>query len=204
MMNQEKRVFEGAGAYGIPALKPTQNKFEPCEFIGFNFAKGCKNPGSRGVHFFLDDYAFERVWNRCDTYTKLLAQFKVVLSPDFSLYSDFPIALQIYNHFRKQWLAAYWQEHGVNVIPTVGWSTEESYDFCFDGIPKGGIVAVSATGTQMRKADQDRFSVGYKEMLRRLEPELILFYGKVPEGCEGNVFRIDDFSRKFDEVRNGR
>lgn len=32
---------------------------------------------------------------------------------------------------------------GIRVIPTVAWSDRGSFDFCFKGIPKGSIVAVS-------------------------------------------------------------
>ena len=37
----------------------------PDDLMGFNYATGCKDPDvrrSNGVHFFLDDYQFERIW----------------------------------------------------------------------------------------------------------------------------------------------
>lgn len=193
--NIQNRLFDGVGEYRIPEIKPTQ--YESCDFIGFNYAKDCKNPENKGVHFFLDDYQFNRVWNDPDRYIDMLRRFKCVLSPDFSLFTDFPKALQIYNHYRKHWLAAYWQENGINVIPTVCWSTQDSFEWCFDGELTHGCVAVSAIGTQRRKADKEAFMTGYNEMLRRLEPETILFYGKVPEGCKGNIVMIPAFSDKF-------
>jgi hypothetical protein len=42
------------------------------------------------------------------------------------------------------------------------------------------------------------FDDGYKEMLRRLEPEKILFYGKVPENCAGNIEKIEAFQERFE------
>ncbi len=36
--------------------------------------------------------------------------------------------------------------HGVTVIPTVSWSTPDSYPFAFAGIATGSVVAVSTVG----------------------------------------------------------
>lgn len=73
-------------------------------------------------------------------------ELKIHYPPDFSMYSDLPLAIQIYNTFRRRWCGAFWQEQGLNVIPSVCWGTSESYDFCFEGIEKGSIVAVLSFG----------------------------------------------------------
>lgn len=123
-----------------------------------------------------------------------------MLSPDFSLYTDFPKALQIYNHYRKHRLAAYWQECGINVIPTICWSDHQSFSWCFDGEPVGGAVAVSSVGTQNSSKKKENFLVGYEKMMEVLKPDKIIFYGNVPEECEGNIIRIKMFSEKFREM----
>lgn len=38
---------------------------------------------------------------------------------------------------------------------------------------------------------------GYKEMIERLQPETIIFYGRVPEECMGNIINIKSFQEKF-------
>ncbi len=45
-------------------------------------------------------------------------------------------------------LTAYWQAHGIHVIPTLCWCGEQSYDWCFDGEPRNAIVSISSHGTQ--------------------------------------------------------
>ncbi|MCM1154245.1 MAG: DUF4417 domain-containing protein [Roseburia sp.] len=195
--NLQKRIFDGAGEYGIPEIKLTQ--YEKCEFIGFNYAKSEKNRTDKGVHFFLDDYQFCRLWNDIDRYVDMLSQFKYVMSPDFSAYTDFPKAIQIYNHYRKHWVGAYLQEYGVNIIPTISWSTPDSFEWCFDGEPASGTVAVSSVGAANSKAKKELFLQGYNAMMERLKPETILFYGKVPEECEGNIVEIKAFYEKFKE-----
>ena len=74
-----------------------------------NFALKEKFPEHKGVHFFVHDYQFERVWNRPDRYTDVLSKFAYVLSPDFSPYANSPKAIQIFNIYRKNWCARYWQ-----------------------------------------------------------------------------------------------
>ncbi len=197
--NLERRIFDGVGEYGIPQLKVTQFD-EVCEFIGFNYAAQCKHRQDKGVHFFLDDYQFNRLWTSIDRYVPMLSEFKYVMTPDFSLYTDFPKAMQIYNHYRKHWVGAYLQEAGVNVIPTITWSTPDSYDWCFDGEPVDGTVAISSVGCLNSKDRKELFLTGYAEMIKRLHPEKIIFYGNVPPECTENIIRIKSFQDKFREA----
>ena len=198
--NLDKMQFDGVGKYGIPEMQPVKWE-DSVEFIPFNQARRCREPEKYGVHYFLKDYMFFRVWTNPDIYTPQMARFKCCCTPDFSLYTDFPFVVQLYNHYRKHWLGAYWQANGLMVIPTISWSDESSYDWCFDGDPVGGTVAVSSVGTQMSKESKRLFLIGYNEMLRRLEPETILFYGDVPAGCDGNIVELPAFQKRFDRMK---
>ena len=170
------RAFSpGAGRFDIPILRPELTTAE--NWISFNYAKGCEEPSEHGVHFFVDDYQFNRIWAHPDNYLGMMARFDTVCTPDFSTYTDFPRIIQIYNHYRKHWLGAYWQAHGIKVIPTISWSTPDSFAWCFDGEPVGGAVAVSSVGTQASPESAALFMAGYNEMLRRLQPAQIIFYG---------------------------
>lgn len=134
----------------------------------------------------------------------MLRQFDYVMSPDFSTYTDFPKAVQVYNHYRKHWLGAYMQEQGIKVIPTISWSTLDSFNWCFDGEPEGATVAVSSVGCMASLESKELFVSGYKEMVKRLSPETIIFYGNVPDECKGNIIRVKAYQDKFKEaVCNG-
>lgn len=200
--NFQKSYYTGCGEYQIPEIRKEQ--YDGCEWIGFNYAMSVKDRSDRGVHFFLDDYQFIRLWNNIDRYIPVLRQYRYVMTPDFSLYTDYPKALQIYSHYRKHWTGAYMQEKGIRVIPTIGWSTPDSFSWCFDGEPVHSTVAVSSVGTQRNKTSKAMFLMGYDEMINRLEPDSIIFYGPVPEECRGNIIRISAFQEKFKEVSNGR
>lgn len=196
--NIQKARYEGLGEYQIPQIKPCD--YGSCEWIGFNYALGAPDKAKKGVHFFLDDYQFIRLWSDPDRYLATLQQYAYVMSPDYSLFTDFPKPLQIYNHYRKHWLAAYWQQNGIKVIPTICWSNEESFAWCFDGEPRHSTVAISSVGTQNSPERKQKFLAGYEEMLYRLEPTQIIFYGTVPEECKGNIVKIKQFSEKFQEA----
>lgn len=187
--NLNKAKFEGVGKYGIPEIEP-ETEYPKGDLIGMNYAMTDKDPEYKIVHCFVDDYQFARYWNTPERYIPRLKQFAGVCAPDFSTYTDMPMAMQIYNHYRKHWLAAYWQLHGMTVYPTISWSTAESYDWCFDGEPVGGVVAVSSVGTQKNKEAKRLFLKGYEEMMKRLDPAWVIFYGKVPAECDWNVIRI--------------
>ena len=101
------------------------------------------------------------------------------MTPDFSMYRDMPLALQIYNHYRKHWCGQFWQSRGAVVISTISWSGSESWDFCFDGEPRGGVVAVSTVGVKRDKEAFGLFSAGWSEMLDRLSPKRVIVCGEV-------------------------
>lgn len=196
--NAEKVIFEGddaEGEYNIPIIKP--EKYHSVKWISFNCAKSTAKHEGFGVHHFVDDYQFIREWTNIDSYVNMFKKFDFVMSPDFSTYTDFPKALQIYNHYRKHWIGAYLQMHGVHVIPTISWSTPDSFEWCFDGEPRDSVVAVSSVGCN--KVIDD-FIVGYNAMMDKLQPSKIIFYGDVPDACKDDIVKAKKFTSKFEEA----
>ena len=134
------------------------------------------------THFFLDDYRFETVWARPERALEHLRKYRILLTPDFSLYADWPQVMQQWNVYRSRWCGHYWQELGFQVIPSVSWSTPESFKFCFDGLPRHSLVAVSALGVKVdESAQRERFMAGFREMVERLAPSMVLTYGGLPD-----------------------
>ncbi len=158
---------------------------ENLSLIGFHNTKrnDGKNTG-KAVHFYMDDYKFECVWNRPERYLRKLSQYRFVLTPDFSLYTNMPLAMQIWNVFRGQWCGAFWQANGLTVVPSVGWGDERSFAFCFDGIEKGATVAVSTLGAKKHK---DAYLRGFEAMLERTRPERVICYSEPFPEMKGRV-----------------
>lgn len=170
-------MFEGVGKYSIPEIEPVY-ECDVNKWLGFDGVRPYETKGdeSTGVHFFIYDYQFERVWNTPDKYLNYLSRYGCVLSPDFSIFPDFPLAVNVFNHYRKHWLAKYWQSKGITVIPTICWGDESSFEWCFDGEPVGGVVAVSDVGCRKLEKNQIGFRRGYDEMMKRLKPSKIILY----------------------------
>lgn len=137
----------------------------------------------------------------------MLAGFDYVFQPDFSIFADMPFPVQLYNHYRKQWVSFCWEMNGLSVIPSIGWSDARSFDFCFRGLPVRSVVSVSSVGTQRNEQAKQMFLTGYAEMLKRLDPTQILFYGNIPDGIDrGRIIHIEPFWKSIQEraKSNGR
>jgi hypothetical protein len=91
--NLNKAYISGVGKYDIPKIKPENIDIRKIDWIPFNYAKTCKDPENKGIHFYLDDYQFARLWNKADDYISLLKRFRAVCTPDFSQYTDMPVAI---------------------------------------------------------------------------------------------------------------
>lgn len=188
ILNLSYAQFEGVGEYDIPMMLPTHiNNLKDIPIQGFNFALKERYPENKGVHFFLHDYQFERVWNYPDRYVDVLKKFAYVLSPDFSPYADMPKALQIYNVYRNRWCGRYWQDKGINVIPTFTMANYDTFDFCVAGIPKHSTIAISTMG-EGRWGEYRNLYENWDRLLDRLEPDTILLYGKdISTSLGGNI-----------------
>ena len=198
ILNIGKANFPGVGKYDIPQLEPIhENEIGKIkEWIGFNYVLSDTEPEGKAVHFFIDDYQFTRIWNTPEKYMEKLARYEAVLTPDFSPYSDMPLATQIFNHYRKHWVGKLMQEYGVKVIPTIRASRDErSLDFYLDGEPKGGVVCISSMWTSDDDA-REYFKREYETMRKTLKPEKIYVYGNEVEGLKGNIEYIPTFTRK--------
>ena len=194
--NQEVFQFDTTqNEYGFPTMEATQTTGE--KFLRFCDWKEVQDPQNYIAHFYYDDFKFMQAWRNPDKYLERLRMFKAVISPDFSLYTDFPKALQILSCYRRQWCGAYWQFKGLDVIPDVVWGEESTFDWCFDGIPKRSTVAVSSVGVkkddEWNGKENNLFVKGYNAMMERLEPTTVLYYGDMIDGVEGNIIRIPSF-----------
>ena len=165
-------IYPSDNAYGIPNLRHTPLNSAPDWLIPYRTRVRFETAGG-AVHFFLYDAIFRSVWTCPNKSLRYLSKFNIVLTPDFSLDADMPLAVQIFNTYRNRWCGAYWQAQGYTVIPTVGWSTPDSYEFCFAGIARHSIVALTTLGTRRNK---QAFLHGYDAMLEHIQPSLVICY----------------------------
>ena len=133
------------------------------------------------IMFYEHDVKFERLWHNPKQYLAKLKKFKGIISPDFSLYRNMPLCMQMWNTYRGRAIAVRLQNNGVEIIPNVRFNDERTYEFCFDGIEKFKTVAVGTHGCIKNRIDKDYFKDGLAEMVRRLSPRTIIVYGAAPD-----------------------
>lgn len=182
------------GKYGIPCIKGVKLKdLSSVKLIGFNYATNIKSMQERGnefVHFFLPDTYIERVWDNPDYYGAVFAQYKGIIQPDLSQYTTMPRAMQIWNYYRNMWLAAYYQSQGIRVIPSAQWSDEDSFEYCFDGMPKRSCICISSVGCMQNVQARILFNAGLKEVISRLEPSQIILHGVIDDDIRDKISGI--------------
>lgn len=167
----------------------TGTDYVPERLVSFNRRRSA--PDGATVHFFIDDYRFEAMWRNPERYMASLARFRAVLSPDFSAYTDMPRPVQLYNEYRRRVLHAAMERVGIEVIPTVTWSTPDMDGVFFSGMPKGGTVAVSTVGCARRPESREGFSRGMSAMLQAVKPRTVLVYG------DADIYDFSDANAVF-------
>lgn len=182
--------FDSIGKWGIPIIKKQELPIDNIMLVACSDTKANDNEENKkkGVHFFVDDYRFNGIYNNPDRSLERYSQYAFLLTPDFSTYADMDLWRQLESVAKNRWVGAFWQSKGLTVIPTVSWSDARSFEFCFDGIERNGTVAVGMIGC---KHSHLGFMRGYNEMLERLQPEKIIVFGTPFPEMEGNIIPID-------------
>lgn len=177
----EHARFEGL--WEMPVIPSTDRL--PDKLLAFDHALS-QDRFDHFVHFYIDDERFECLWKRPGDYLARLSKFQGVISPDFSLYRDLPLGVQLWNTYRGRAIGHWLARNGIEVIPNVRWGDERSYAFCFDGVQAGKPVAVGTYGCigapfdRRHREDRLYFRKGLEAMLDRLRPSAVVVYGFAP------------------------
>lgn len=172
------------GFYEMPILFAEEHI--PSSLIGFNYALTSKNKET-GIHFYIDDYQMERCWANPKKYIEILKDFECCFTPDYSLYLDMPKSMMIWNTFRGRLIGQLMQDAGITVIPTVSWADEDSFNFCFDGLPTNSVLSVSTVGVRKNQKATELWKKGVAELITRKKPKCLLVYGDPIPFDFGNV-----------------
>ena len=194
------------GLFDIPILERVMAK--PQRLIPFHQAIRFRGDKSNvGVHFFLDDYQFERIWNKPKKYLDLLQGFQCVCTPDWSMYLDMPAANLLWNQYRKQLIGQFFQKNGLKVVPTMGWGFQNSFQFCFQGVPKNATLAIPYRGLNL-PVYQKIWKDGMKEILEKLSPQRILLYSESKPDFAWNNLEVVLFQpehlQRVRKIRKGK
>ncbi len=140
------------------------------------------------VHFYSDDQKFDgpqsSVWLYPEDVLDILRHFDGVITVDFSTNADFPDPIKRYNTYRMRALGFWFGVNGVPVINNVRWGTEETWNYCFDGIPYNSMVAIGTVASKTWEIyNRPDFKSGLIKMVEILKPHTIIVYGSANEEC---------------------
>lgn len=183
---------------GFPVVKKQNINLE--DFNGVEALNGTnRNSKCNNKKIILLNFNYDKIlnkyWNDPMKYLPKNQTFFAVCTPDFSIYPQMNVNEIKFNIYRNRWIGVYWQHYSVCVIVTIQWGDESTFSYCFEGVEKGSIVAVSTIGCLENECV---FLKGFNEMKRIIEPKLILVFGKIIDGMTGIFVQyeyIDSFNK---------
>mgnify|MGYP003420666459 CR=1 FL=1 len=144
------------------------------------------------ITMFQDDYIIERFWNNPMAYIERFEVAGAVMSPDYSLLVGMPKPMQMWQVYRNRLVGHIWETKGINVVPTIGWSDSDSFEYCFEGVEKESIITVSNIGCR-NDDNKSYFDAGFNAMIKAINPKKIVFmcnnkYKSYYEGDDRIIF----------------
>ena len=167
-----------AGMLEFPVINPIYEI--PNSLIAFSKCLSSKRTDC-WIHFYEDDVHFERLWRNPQKYLAILKRFNGVILPDFSLYRDMPLVMQLWNIYRSRAIGVWLQNNGVKVIPNIRYGDKRTYRICCDGISEHSVIAIGSHGNLRNLADRNVFLEGLEVVVKILQPLAIVIYGAAPE-----------------------
>lgn len=182
--------FAVSGEWEVPVVKKQEISLDNLRLIACSDTRfnDCNENQKCGVHFYVDDYKFTAIYNYPERSLNKFAQYRFLLTPDYSTYADMNYWRQLESIAHSRWVGAFWQSCGLLVVPTISWSDVNSFSFCFDGVERGSIVSVGMIGCKHAK---DNFLRGYNAMLEKIEPSAIIVFGSPFPEMDGNIIPVD-------------
>lgn len=187
--------FESCGKWGIPLVKKDRINLNEVRLIACSDTRTKDSEKNKqcGVHFFVDDYRFDGIYKNPQRTLNKFSQYAFLLTPDYLTYVEMNPWRQIESVAHSRWCGAYWQSQGLKVIPSITWSTPSSYNYCFDGIEVGSVVAVGMIGCKRNKR---RFLDGYNAMMEKIHPEAVICFGRALPEMLGHMINVDYLSSR--------
>ena len=147
-------------------------------------------------HFFFSDDRIRQFFDDPFGTEKILSQFKVSISIDFSMTMEMTRPQKIFSSFLNKLWAAWLQSRGLKVIPNISFPDEYWENYWIEGWPRHSIIAVSSVGV-LTHGNPEGWLKGMERIRQELKPIHILRYGpKIPgENTENCTYFDNDNNR---------
>jgi len=227
-MKENLIKFPSKSKYGIPDLKPEMlyknDKLSEINIIAnsrcidenkynlFNYDKKRLAEGvdKKILAFYTYDDKFEVVWSESKRICEKILndRWECVISPNWSMFADDPLALQIWSIFKSRYISRYFQEAGIKIIPDINFSTENSFEFCFDGLPDYIPVCSYQSQNLIIKKDFENALNGLNYFEKKFKFDVIIIYGgkkiydKLSEKMKKKVILVETINERIRTQKN--
>lgn len=167
------------GRYGFPALMP-ENHIPGSNSLPANYLTSTPDLSQYWIHYFVSDTYSFRLWRNFEYYLPLLKKCAGVIGSDFSLFRNYSTEQLILNCYRNRVLAYALQQAGCRIIPTASFAGEDTWSWCFDGLPIHSTVAVTTNGILSDREACRLFIGGIDALVATVDPRAIVICGKYP------------------------
>lgn len=169
--------------YGIPMLDLNmQADHLEAPFMGWG-TKARKNRMTGTYHFYVDDSRFEQVWRNPINIANSACY--AIVEPNFSVYTDMPKAVALWQMFRKRWITRWLQSIGVKAIVDLNIAHRHD-DLRFIGVPEGW----KSYCTRAYSERLDETLVEYEQAVKHAGGGTILFV------CYGGGKKAEELARE--------
>ena len=179
----EGAIFDGDA--DIPCMLRLNDLIIPKSLSPYSARKRISNKNVF-LHCFIHDFQFSNLITNTKKHVEELTEFDGIICPDTTITIGGSKTINQAQVYFSRAVGFYLQKHGVNAIPCVRWGDPSTYDYCFLGVPKHYMVAISTHGCIMPCKENNNelrnsFINGLPIMLERLKPEYVIVYGRMPD-----------------------
>lgn len=144
-----------------------------------SISRKTKNHGT--WHFYVDDYRFNRIYERPDDV--LLSNCRAIVEPNFSCFDQTPRVVVLWNTYKKRWFSRLCQNYGIRILVDLNVSVN-FYNENFLGVPKGWHSYATRGYTERISATEKEYQLACEHA--GTSSIYFLVYGGGGKG-EGNV-----------------
>ena len=186
---------------GFPILPAVQA--HPTDTVDFRagLSRSLKGHRKLNCNFYVDDEKFNSLYVNPDKYLEHLKCFESLCGLDFSIDTQMPLVMQMWNKYRSMALDWYLTLQGITVIPSVNIIPYKGREWLLDGLPKYSTVCCSTNGRVRSKAAREEFCSGFYEMCKRLEPTRVVVVGILPDELDSPV-EIINFKTRGQKIND--
>ena len=191
---------------GFPKLPAVQTT--PVDTIDFRSGLNRSFKGHHGMNcnFYVDDEKFTSLYVNPDKYINHLKCFESLCGLDFSIDTQMPLVMQMWNKYRSMALDWYLMLNGITVIPNVNIIPYEGREWLLDGLPKHSTISCSTNGRVRSKGARVEFCEGFYEMCERLEPARVVVVGILPDELDSpvDIINLENRATKKNKELGGK